>query len=91
VEKDLGVSADSWLNMTQRCAQVAKAANGILAYIRNSVVNRSREVNIPLYSAMVRLHLKYCDQFWAPHYKKDILLLECIQRRTMRLLKSREN
>jgi len=75
-EKDLGLLLDKKLNMRRQCALAAQKTNCILGCIKRSVANRSREVILPLYSALLRPHLESCIQLWSPHHKKDMEVLE---------------
>lgn len=50
--------------------------NHTLGFIEHSIACLSRELTLPLCSAIVWPHLKYCVQSWVTQYKKDIKLSE---------------
>ena len=85
-EKDLGVLMHEKLHMSRQCAPAAQKATRVLGCIKSSVGSRAREGILPLDSALVRPHLESCVQPWSSQHKKDMDVLERVQRRATKMM-----
>ena len=85
-EKDLGVIITSDLHPSKQCIEVEKKAQKLIGYIKRQFNTRKKETILTLYNALVRPHLEYAVQFWAPSQRKDIDRLEKVQARITKLI-----
>ena len=85
-EKDLEVLVHEKLDMSHQCVLAANKANRILDCVKRSVASRLREVILPFCSALVRPHLESCVQPWSLQHRRDMDLLEQVQRRATKMI-----
>ena len=52
---------------------------------------KEKELIIPLHKTIVRPHLEYCMQAWRPYRKKDIDMLERVQRTATKTIQKLRN
>ena len=79
---------DNKLNFREHITSKVNIANRNLGIMFKTFTYMDQEMFLNLYKSMVRPHLEYGSQIWSPVYKKDKIIIENVQRRGTRLVKS---
>ena len=88
-EKDIGVFIDSKLNFDVHIANKVNRANKIMGVIRRTFDYIDEDMFKIVFKSLVRPHIEYANQVWAPHTKKQINTIENVQRRATKLVPGR--
>ena len=85
-EKDIGVIIDNKLSFSDHLAEKINKANRIMGLIRRTFIAMDEDIFRCLWVALVRPHLEYANQVWAPYLVKDVEAIENVQRRATKLI-----
>ena len=84
--KDLGVLVDSNLKFKKHITAKVNKANQMWGTIKRTFRYMNKDIFKKLFSAHVRSQLEYAVQFWSPYLRKDINLIERVQRRATKYI-----
>jgi hypothetical protein len=65
---------------------VVGTANTELGMTKMTCGNFSKTIIEKLFKSLIRSHLEYVEQAWRPHLRKDINLIESVERRVTKLV-----
>ena len=63
----------------------------MLGLIKRTFTYMDKEMFLPLFKTLIRPHLEYATVVWSPFLKKDIFLIENVQRRASKIVKTISN
>ena len=86
LERDLGVQVDDQLKFSKHSEIAANKGTSLLAMIRRSYEYLDGPSLVMLFRSLVRPHLEYANVVWAPRQKKDVNMIENVQRRATKLI-----
>ena len=85
-ERDLGIQISKDLKWNTQAKKAACKANSVLGMLKRTFLYWDCDILKILYTTFVRPHLEYASSVWSPYLKKDIKVLELVQRRATKLV-----
>ncbi len=86
IERDLGIYINSNVKWADQINKATNKAFSVIGTLKRTFQHWDCFSFVKLFTAYVRPHLEYCVQLWNPRLKKDIELLERVQRRATKLV-----
>jgi len=87
-ERDLGITISSDLKLYKQCVKAASTAYKIFGMLKKAFVSRTLFIWKTLYTTYIRPHLEFAIAAWNHYQKKDINILERVQRRVTKIITS---
>ncbi len=91
VERDLGILISNDLKWSAQAKKASNKANSVLAQLKRTIIRWDAHTLKTLYTGFVRPHLEYAVSAWNPFRRKDINILEKVQRRATKLVPELRN
>jgi len=82
--RDLGVIVTSDLKSGAHCGKIASNASAVVSMIFRAFETKKNSFLIKLWKTFGRPKLEYASVVWSPHFTKDKIILENVQRRFTR-------
>ena len=91
VMKDLGVHISKDLKFSQHCSKIASSAYYVTSLIFRNFEYKSPDLLLKLYIVFVRPKVEYATCIWSPSLKRDIDIVERVQRKFTKRISGLEN
>ena len=89
--KYLGVVIDEHLSFNEHIKMITNKANAVKSFLQRNIGSCTESVKEACYKSMIRPILEYSSTVWSPYTKKNILIIEAVQRRVARFVTSTYN
>ena len=91
VEKDLGVYIDEGLTYDHHISETVKKGNKLVGMITRFLINKDKEIMVPLFKSLARSVLEYGNVIWNPILRKHVNQVESVQQRFTKRVKGTKN